>query len=458
MDYLNFFESGIFSDLSLIIKDDNDNLVEMNVHKIIICSKSAILYRMLTGNFREATESTITITTPNAHVTHDIIISMYGKTMNSTDYEQWYYELMWIMCCDYLEIQQDFQSLVDIKVPEEGFELLVHVIDTIKNPLDKKSKIILENLPKNYDITKLPQCLIGRICDLTLKDISVFVKGSKIIICDDKLLFIDKIKTPVKPKLIAKLYDHQVVIADNTGEVYVYNLYTKNIVIKSGYSCGADVLTVSPDNQFVVIGKNDCVYIFNSATMKLKSTIRTAKITAIACSSNHIATGHNDGSINVWDIYTKQLIDTLNCNNDYINTIVFSSDYTKLLCCDNMGHIIIKNMITNEIFKHKISIEKQFFYLNFTPGSGNNSICYYNGRCYYNGQCYYGREWRIGNSKTDRVVSRNLSEKILGIYSHIYLLKKSKDKSKKINFKDYIVWTTYHDNENIRNYVTNIQK
>ncbi|BCS83129.1 putative BTB/POZ domain and WD-repeat protein [Cotonvirus japonicus] len=463
IDLAYFMESGQFSDLTLMIQDLDGNSVEMNVHKIIICLRSKMLCRMLMSNFREANERTCKITISNAHIAYDIIASFYNKDTyyyafnKQTRYEQWYYYLMWIMCCDYLEVEEFTSKLLEnIEVPEQGFELLVHVISTLDLTLEIKSKIISNNLPKSYDLAKLPQDLVNVMSDFSKIKVFVVIDNGNICIYDyNDQDCIKTIETYFEPKLITKLYDHHVVVADSTGEILIYDLYSENIVAKlDDHNEGADTLSVSPDNQYIIVGKGKYIHIFETSTMKLKSIIKTKTIKIMACSSKYIAAGNKTGTVCIWDIHSTELLNEIKYVDDLhkINTIRFSPDEEKLLYCHNNGLTRIINLKTGETSTRFPFKDSQMFYLDFS----SDSKCVY----FYQCQNFYRQ---VLNLSTDNSPGKNNEIKyklIKSIEFNFKVRQKSIDnrETKNFNIKDHFIKTIYFTNETIRNYVNDTSK
>ncbi len=76
--------NNLFTDLLLILKDSNET-VELNVHKIILWSRSSYFNKLLqTNTYKESLLSNITIEVPNANVTRDIILSFYNFNKSDT--------------------------------------------------------------------------------------------------------------------------------------------------------------------------------------------------------------------------------------------------------------------------------------------------------------------------------------------------------------------------------------
>ena len=59
-------------------------------------------------------------------------------------------------------LEKDINKLKNIKVPKEGFDLLLKIADLFGYDYDT-TKLIINNLPNNYDLSKLDKDLIKKI-------------------------------------------------------------------------------------------------------------------------------------------------------------------------------------------------------------------------------------------------------------------------------------------------------
>src|SRR5271154_3916707 len=148
---------GTFIDLHLTLKDHN-NTINIGVHKCIVSSGSPYFRKMLTS-CKEKNLNNITVEVPNAHIAHDVIMSFYNQQMNSAE---WQHILETFICRDFFALENDLSSLADLKVPPEGFDLLLH-IGQLTNYHDEIVNVISKNLPLIYDFSQIPDTLYNKI-------------------------------------------------------------------------------------------------------------------------------------------------------------------------------------------------------------------------------------------------------------------------------------------------------
>src|SRR3990172_6759553 len=130
MDYHKLYSSlkeNLFTDLTIVLIDGNHHLTS-HLHKIILYS-SCIYFEKLLTNCREKNANSITISVLNVDVIYDIIMSFYGKKLETI--HQWEYLLDYVKCCDFLGIHLDASILTNVKIPEEAFEELLDIVELI---------------------------------------------------------------------------------------------------------------------------------------------------------------------------------------------------------------------------------------------------------------------------------------------------------------------------------------
>ena len=154
------FNKDYFIDLTLILSDANQEIT-IDLHKIILYS-SCLYFEKLLTNCKEKHLNKIQIQVPNAFVCYDIIMSFYGQVTNLGNLQQWYYLLEYIRCCDFLGLEKDITKLKNLKVPKEGFDLLLQIVELFGYDYDT-TKLIINNLPDDYDLSKLNKDLIKKI-------------------------------------------------------------------------------------------------------------------------------------------------------------------------------------------------------------------------------------------------------------------------------------------------------
>ncbi|AKI80561.1 putative BTB/POZ domain-containing protein [Acanthamoeba polyphaga mimivirus] len=139
---------------------DDEGCLSINAHKIVLCASCEYFEKLFTL-FREKNQSKITIKVPNRYVVRDIIIGFYGKNIQSC-INDWKYQLDLVVCRDFLGLKIDGDMIKNIIVPLEGFELLIKVVEII-GFFDETIDIIIQNIPKDYDRSRLSDDLLEKI-------------------------------------------------------------------------------------------------------------------------------------------------------------------------------------------------------------------------------------------------------------------------------------------------------
>lgn len=107
----------------------------------------------------------ITLNVSNVDVCYDIITSFYGQKPNIGNLPQWKFLLESYVCYDYFGLEFDPSQLSGLIIPESGLELLTHIAESCNN--DKVAKLLYQNLPKDYNISKLSKELIDKMIDFS---------------------------------------------------------------------------------------------------------------------------------------------------------------------------------------------------------------------------------------------------------------------------------------------------
>lgn len=148
-----------FTDCTITFVDDYRS-INLSCHKIILFSSSDYFRNAFScGDMQH-----MTIKTRDARIMYDVILSFYDFNTDNTlvtsnlvtsnktryGYPEWEYLLETFNCRNYLLLDNDISQLYNLKVPIQGFELLVQVIgvnDLTKN--EKLVSVIRDNLPSN---------------------------------------------------------------------------------------------------------------------------------------------------------------------------------------------------------------------------------------------------------------------------------------------------------------------
>jgi hypothetical protein len=162
------WQEKLFGDATLILTD-NHNEIKVDVHKSILFISSTYFNKLLVG-FREQHAKQISIRVSNTSVAHDILASFYGQTIISGDLATWRYALEYIICCDYWGLDCDRFQIDNLEIPPECFDEFIDLIDPF-GYTEEIIKLIIRNLPQDYDLAKFPAELIHMMLELLSYDI-----------------------------------------------------------------------------------------------------------------------------------------------------------------------------------------------------------------------------------------------------------------------------------------------
>lgn len=301
---------------------DKINKITFSVDKTLLVKKCAYFEKLFTY-FREKDEDAITIEVPNAQVTYDIILSFSGTKINSGNLKYWLHQLELIKCRAYLGMHSDIPKIV---VPAEGFDLLIEVLGIIGYD-DDAFKLIDDNLPKDYDITKLSTELINEI-------IRVNTSHRIIAQCSDKTIKLGNVST--------NKWNRMDKLSKKSATYYVYCSNDCSVKFEINTNCIINVLDIST-------GK--C----------LQSLVaHTSYINTIVYSPNRqqIAAGSSDNLITIWDTVTGKKILTLTGNTEPVSLICYSHDSQNIASLSYDATIKLWNTTTGKLihtlFGHEI--------------------------------------------------------------------------------------------------------
>lgn len=270
------------ADLVLVLKDDLNEMT-IDVHKNILATNSPYFSKLF-SILKEKDQDKITIQVSNINITHDIIMNFYGQKNNSTNVPKWKYDLETVKCLDYLGIYCDATLISNIKVPPEGYDLLLDVIEIIGYD-EETIKLISDNLPNDYDVSKFPKELIDAI--IKVNTVYHIISGS----VDETI----NVWTTDPNKTGTKTCNPNKTLVDHNNSV--------------------NCICFSPDSQKFASGSSDkTIKIWDALSCKLIRTlpINTSYVTSICflADSRRIVSGYQDKSIKIWDTVTGKLIQT----------------------------------------------------------------------------------------------------------------------------------------------------
>ncbi|AAV50999.1 putative BTB/POZ domain and WD-repeat protein [Acanthamoeba castellanii mimivirus] len=363
-NFYKFFKKSLFTDLHLTISDSEDS-IEMNVHRIILCAKSSYFNTLLTGEFRENNSKDLKIIVQDRIIARDIILNMYGRLLYNDDYPDWYYNLLLIQCKDFFGMTINPESIYKLKVPSEAYDLLVQVVNMFKINSDLVS-LLVDNLPSEYDLSKIPINVFQLMCQHTKRDYVIFPDSKKIGIVElfgsDFTNKRNYIQTKKSPENIT-VSSNQIAVSTYSGSIHIYSLMTLEKIHKIKTSCvklsytsdGSYLLAVVRESEISV-----CIIVYCSKTFQIVSKINIDDFVNVFCctSDNKYILVANKTKIDVWDLQTGQFIKTMGICKNKINCIDCSSNNKYIASGDDDGQTIVWDFETGNIVKTFISMSE----------------------------------------------------------------------------------------------------
>nr|WBF70349.1 putative purine phosphorylase [Megavirus caiporensis] len=416
-------EDNVFSDITLEITD-NLKTINIRAHKSILYT-SCDYFRKLLTSFKEANSDIVKIPTDNADVFRDIVMSFYGINKIHENTLDWKYFLELCRCQDFLGLKIDMDTLIKLKVPSEGFELLLDVIDLIgykKNLI----KLIVDNLPVEYDLSNFPIELLNKIsemfCGYYVTYNNYLLTGDdtkRTINCyntmTDKITEINsciyhKYLTPKNYVIMPQTND---LIYFNNDKIISYNLNNNNNMQSSiieDYNMSLDglnichskyhinrnnnIITYCPINDIIAISyigncysDNDTflcdgsygstfIIIYDRKTNEFKKKLEAHcdKITCLVFSpnGNYLASGDYKGRVIVWNIKKNNYTIFRSLHSHAVKSISFSSNSDRLVSRDICSETKIWKMKKPFLIK-EYNLEKEFGNLNHVCFDYNNN-------------------------------------------------------------------------------------
>lgn len=358
-DFESLYLDKVFADLKLVLTDASSEIT-LNVHKSILYGSSKYFSKLLTC-FSDGDKNVISIRVLNVSSACRVIKSFYGIIEPISDWRE--------MINDYWT--REFFGIenqpIKASIPSEEFDELVNKIDSISYNRDM-IKLILDNIPKDYDLSVFPYDLLEQLSCMAHKWMVVFNRGKKYYV-------VDLITSELINKY--KIYYCMFLTYDNESKKnrYIYNRYgSKSIHSIDGTEPNQKYLTdsngndiyyelskyclIPPSNKFVLTYGDKKLVIFDNATGKCirdigKIGIRIDKLFMSVDYKTIIVCDFNIG--NLIDVESGSYFTTIrHISNDCIDVI-----YEKYIAYYNDDHIKIVDYFEGTKILHIIKIDPQ---------------------------------------------------------------------------------------------------
>src|ERR1700722_5192317 len=89
-------QQKLFVDLTLTLKDDDNNQLILDVHKYVLYLSGDYFKKLLT--FNKNISNNIPIIVSNIYIAYDVIMSFYGQQTNKGDFPKWKHILELYIC------------------------------------------------------------------------------------------------------------------------------------------------------------------------------------------------------------------------------------------------------------------------------------------------------------------------------------------------------------------------
>lgn len=309
----SFVDNKTFTDVEIILIDEI-NRVHMNVHKAILASSSQYFLNLFT-KFSETEKSTITIKVRDSQISSDIICSFYRQIVDSTNYPDWKYTLLKYQCLDYFGLDYKFDILTSLKIPSEGFNLLLETANTIGYH-NEINRLIAKNIPNDYDLSILS--------DELLSFLRKYISRHNLVTANHSCL---------------NIYD--VITGDKLSSFHLNN----NV---------SHVCEVGKNIIAIVYHSADKIFLFDLISQNVVETLHNLDIkssvdmTAICYikSLNHLVTANRNKQLIVWDLTTRQIVKIKKVNriiDRLIANHTITTDYNLFVSVGSCQSILIWN-------------------------------------------------------------------------------------------------------------------
>ncbi|AZL89300.1 BTB/POZ domain-containing protein,ankyrin repeat protein [Megavirus baoshan] len=138
-----------------LILEDVKMQITFNVNKKYL-SMCGLYFQNILTKFKENFINRIKIIVPNALISYDVIMSLFGEKTNIGNIPEYQHILETIICHDFFCLDIDYNSLNDIVLPFDDlntFNLLIKTLNII-NKVDEYIDLIFTYIPKNYNFNE----------------------------------------------------------------------------------------------------------------------------------------------------------------------------------------------------------------------------------------------------------------------------------------------------------------
>ena len=353
MASIELFESEILSDLTLnLVNSVNDEQkVTLRVHKAILFV-GCLYFRSMFSKFSEQTASEITIEVIDTDIASDIIKSFYGiSTENPTD---WKTILNKHQCQVFFGLEVELPS--DIRVPESDFEEFLDSIEKF-GYTDRVIRLIISNLPKNYDMIKFPKDFLREVYDITNDYQIVILSGYSCLEIYDKDFNLHRLEN-LEGLIINRLYrstQTNCIIFSSKKDVLIYNL--KSNETQKLITSQKKIISNLQTEDFIYTQSKNTIGMYNPISNNLVNSFSCCEISHMSCYQNKIAITHSKN----YSLGQKICIYSI-CTNKLLNKFKTDRRICPIKFCPNKYILAFGNEISIQNFNTVLwNVEKNEF-------------------------------------------------------------------------------------------------
>ncbi|AAV50364.1 putative BTB/POZ domain-containing protein [Acanthamoeba castellanii mimivirus] len=355
------FAKGELSDCQLVL-DDGKEKISLNIHKCILYTASPYFKGMF-GNFSEQKSNKVTITVHNSLVSSNIIKSFYGITTPKQN--NWKYKLDKHICKNFFGLKTRLTN--NIKVPKTNFNEFLDTIELIGYN-EKTLKMIINNVPKDYNFDQLP-------LDLLQSMVGIYDKYDILIIKDStfSVWSLNTKRYTHNFKFNGKISDFESVknnklfmIANTSDNLDVSDCSDSSDDSDNSDSDNSDSESLEKPKKFFPSKDDQCICVFDVKKYTVKKyffyknnkKILPKDIVCYIPEYNQVIVG-NSGYIDLFDLDSKNFIRNLGVYETAYATHV---DNDILYIVDDFGlHLIQfstnKKLHKFEIISHRVNFD-----------------------------------------------------------------------------------------------------
>jgi len=336
---LSFFIADLdnkkFTDVTIIFKDRYDEVCRIDAHKVILASASPFMNQLFL--FELKNQYTIEIACSTSAI--NIIKEIYG--IKSGAEKDWLTILNETACQHFLQMLIKIDSLYDLVIPSEGFELLLELVEMVFHTweLAIRDNRIVKCIKRNLPLNNL---ILNPILESELDQPNYLVLSTSRF----DLVVNNLLNNESKPTW-HMVHSQHITSATSSNDHKIIFLYSDRFTVDTRSK------SISSDENIDVVARK-----IRSNTHYLSYQ---SKYDSVAVSSNQtfIAFGHSHGIIILYDINEKRSTCSHVVSKICSKNLEFTPDNKKILCvCQNEFNNKVINIFDIEHnADHTINIE-----------------------------------------------------------------------------------------------------